>query len=102
MLAKDLDADLLVIATDAAAVFLDWGTPQQRGIRPPRRRTRMGQFAFPAGSMGPKVEAAAAFARRRTRQGGGHRRAGGPAPAILAGTAGTRISTDFAGPPTFH
>ena len=31
--ALDLDADLLIIATDADAVYLDWGTPQQRAIR---------------------------------------------------------------------
>ena len=51
--------------------------------------------------MGPKVEAACAFARAHR----GKVAAIGALedlPAILAGTAGTRISTDFAGPPTFH
>ena len=100
VLAKDLEADLLVIATDAAAVFLDWGTPGQRGIAT-ASPDAMGQFAFPAGSMGPKVEAACAFARDAP----GKVAAIGALEdltAILAGTAGTRISTDFAGPPTFH
>ena len=32
VLAKDLEADTLIIATDADAVYLDWGTPQQRAI----------------------------------------------------------------------
>ncbi len=31
VLAQDLDADLLVIATDADAVYLDWGTPAAAG-----------------------------------------------------------------------
>ncbi len=32
LLAASLDADLLVVATDADAVYLDWGTPTQRAI----------------------------------------------------------------------
>ena len=32
VLAADLAADLLVIATDVDAVYLDWGTPQQRRV----------------------------------------------------------------------
>jgi carbamate kinase len=33
VLAKDLHADTLVIATDTDAVYLDWGTTHQRPIR---------------------------------------------------------------------
>jgi carbamate kinase len=99
VLAQDIGADLLVIATDADAVYLDWGTPQQRAIATATPEA-IEAFAFPAGSMGPKVEAAAAFARS----------APGRAAVIgalsditriLAGTRGTRIELG-AGETTFR
>ena len=52
-------------------------------------------YDFPAGSMGPKVEAAAEFARRNP----GRAAVIGALedlPAIMAGEAGTRITTDAA------
>ncbi len=60
LLAQDLQADCLVIATDVEAVYLDWGQPTQRALG---RVTphMLAQHAFPAGSMGPKVEAACKF-----------------------------------------
>ena len=63
LLARELDADLFVMLTDADAVYLDWGKPSQRAIRraPP---AKMAEFPFPAGSMGPKVDAACMFAER--------------------------------------
>src|SRR3954454_13293141 len=33
LLAREVDADLFVMATDVEAVCLDWGTPQQRALR---------------------------------------------------------------------
>jgi carbamate kinase len=62
MLAEQLDADLLVIATDVDAVQLDWGTPQQRKLE---RATpdELDGLGLAEGSMGPKVEAAARFVR---------------------------------------
>ena len=33
LLARELDADLFVMVTDAEAVFLDWGKPTQKAIR---------------------------------------------------------------------
>lgn len=61
LLARELDADLFIMATDADAVYLDWGTPQARGIK---RATpnELSKYSFPAGSMGPKVAAACSFA----------------------------------------
>jgi carbamate kinase len=64
LLARELDADLLVIATDVPHVMVGFGTPS---ARPLHRITRAelrelaaaGQFA--RGSMGPKVEAALRF-----------------------------------------
>ena len=48
----------LVIATDVDAVYADWGAPEQCAIR---RATpaALGDTEFAAGSMGPKVRAAA-------------------------------------------
>jgi carbamate kinase len=62
LLAKELGADFFVVATDVDAVYLDWGKPQQRAIKS-ATPDKMDEFAFPAGSMGPKVEAAQDFAR---------------------------------------
>ncbi|MEM5582545.1 carbamate kinase [Roseibium sp. AS2] len=62
LLAREIDADVFVVATDADAVYLDWGTPRQRGIRR-ASPDQMDQFDFPAGSMGPKVKSAQDFAR---------------------------------------
>jgi carbamate kinase len=60
LLAREVGAEVLVMATDVDAVYAEWGTPQQR---PLSRITvaEMRQQSFPAGSMGPKVEAACRF-----------------------------------------
>ncbi|MFE8070694.1 carbamate kinase [Marinobacteraceae bacterium S3BR75-40.1] len=62
LLARELEADLLIIATDVEGVFQDYGKPSQQRVERihPDDLARM---AFPAGSMGPKVEAACEFAR---------------------------------------
>jgi carbamate kinase len=63
LMARELEVDLFIMATDAGAVYLDWGRPTQRAIR---RASPAGLAAydFAAGSMGPKVEAAVDFAER--------------------------------------
>jgi carbamate kinase len=67
LLARELDADVFVMATDVDGVYLDWGTPQQRRIE--RATTsELRQRDFAAGSMGPKVEAAVLFAERTGRR----------------------------------
>jgi carbamate kinase len=91
LLARELDADLFVMLTDADAVYLDWGTPTQRAIR---RATpaSLADIGFAAGSMGPKVAAACAFA-----QATGKKAAIGALEdlsRIIAGEAGTTISVD--------
>jgi len=60
LLAREIDADVFVMATDVDAVFADWGTPDQRALG---RITveELRAMGFPAGSMGPKVEAACRF-----------------------------------------
>ena len=90
VLAEQVDADTLVIATDVAGVFLDWGRPEQRLIASASPED-LAEVFFPAGSMGPKVAAAVQFTRRTGRPA----RIGAldDLPALLAGHAGTRIAT---------
>ena len=67
LLARQLEADLLVIATDVDGVYTGWGTPAQKrlGRTTPEDLERLD---LPAGSMGPKVEAACGFARATGRE----------------------------------
>jgi carbamate kinase len=88
LLAQEIDADLFVMATDVNGVYLNWGKPSARLVR----KTTPGQlkrYAFPAGSMGPKVEAACAFVEKT-----GKRAAIGALAdieAIVEGDAGTMV-----------
>jgi carbamate kinase len=60
LLAREVGADLFVMATDVDGVYDAWGTPEQRKLdRVTSAELRARPFA--AGSMGPKVEAAARF-----------------------------------------
>jgi carbamate kinase len=66
LLAAELKADLYVILTGVAKVALDFGKPSQKSvdrltIAEAERHLAAGQF--PAGSMGPKIEAAIQFVR---------------------------------------
>ena len=60
LLARQLQADALLILTDADAVYLGWGTPEQRPLHQITTRDLAG-MTFDAGSMGPKVSAACQF-----------------------------------------
>ncbi|ACD19928.1 carbamate kinase [Paraburkholderia phytofirmans] len=88
LLAAELAADLLLIATDVDAVYADWRTPRERVLHDvPVAELR--SMSFAAGSMAPKVEAACDFVAHT----------GKPAvigslehiAAMANGTAGTRI-----------
>ncbi len=90
LLARNLNADRLILLTDVDAAYLDWGKPEARAIK--RARPSMLDLkTFPAGSMRPKIEAAMDFATRT----------GKPASigalenvvTVLAGTSGTTIDT---------
>jgi carbamate kinase len=64
VLASEIRADVFIIASDVPGVSIHWGTPQQRqlGRVPPAELNRyLAEGHFPAGSMGPKVEAILAF-----------------------------------------
>jgi carbamate kinase len=88
LLAEDVGADLFVMATDVDGVYLNWGSPDQRRLGRVTADELAG-YEFPAGSMGPKVEAAARFAART-----GKRAAIGALDdiaGIVGGTAGTSV-----------
>jgi len=88
LLARELKADCLIIATDVAAVFLDWGTPQQRQLGRVTPQLLSG-LHFPAGSMAPKIDAACRFVQasgKRAVIGSLHQ-----IEAMLSGQAGTQI-----------
>ncbi|CAI1798004.1 Carbamate kinase 1 [Serratia quinivorans] len=88
-LAEQINADALLILTDADAVYLDWGTRQQRALSKVTPED-LADITFDAGSMGPKVSAASHFVRSR------HGIAGigalQDATRILTGEQGTLIS----------
>jgi carbamate kinase len=62
LLARDLGADRLIMLTDVAYVYRDYGTAQQRAICA-AHPDEIEPLEFAAGSMGPKVLAACQFAR---------------------------------------
>jgi carbamate kinase len=71
LLARELDADTLVVATDVPHVVLGFGTPAARPlgrVTPADLRAHAAAGEFGSGSMGPKVEAALRFV-----EGGGER-----------------------------
>ena len=64
LLARTVDADRLVILTDVDAVMREFGTPSAEPVDRIDVASLRGLHesgAFPAGSMGPKVEAVARF-----------------------------------------
>ena len=81
-------ADLFVMATDVDGVDLHWGTPRQRRLGKVTPQELAG-YEFAAGSMGPKVEAAARFAAKTGRRGVGSL---ADIAGIVAGTAGTNVA----------
>ncbi|HTN60320.1 MAG TPA: carbamate kinase [Devosia sp.] len=60
LLARRLQADMLMLLTDVEAVYADFGTPSARALGQVTPQQLLG-LAFPAGSMGPKVAAAIGF-----------------------------------------
>ena len=92
LLASDLRADALMILTDVERVSLDYGTATERAldeliVDEARRLLKQGEF--PAGSMGPKVEAVARFVE--STGGAGIIASIDFCEAALAGRSGTRI-----------
>jgi carbamate kinase len=89
LLAHELEADLLIIATDVDAAYVDWGKPTQKAIAQ-GHPDEFDKLGFASGSMGPKVQAAIEFVRDT-----GKDAVIGALPDIVAiteRTAGTRVS----------
>jgi len=93
-LARDLNADILMIFTDVERVALNWGTPEQKWLADVSLAEMKGyetEGHFKAGSMKPKVAAAVEFVE----SGAGRRAVIGrlqSADKVLAGETGTWIS----------
>jgi carbamate kinase len=90
LLAEDVGADLFVMATDVDGVYVHWGRPDARRLSQVTPEELAGR-PFAAGSMGPKVSAAARFASTT-----GKRAAIGSLDdiaGIVAGTTGTSVVT---------
>jgi len=86
--AERLGADLLLVITDVEGVIRDFGGPSEKVLREVSA-AELSSMWFPAGSMGPKVEAVCTFTRRT-----GRRSAIGSLDQIdgvLAGTSGTQL-----------
>lgn len=88
LLARQIEADALLILTDADAVYVDWGMPGQRPLAQVTP-AQLGGMTFDAGSMGPKVAACCRFVDECHGIAGIGALADGPA--ILAGEKGTLI-----------
>jgi carbamate kinase len=88
LLAREVGADLFVMATDVDGVYTGWGTPEQRRLEQVTPN-ELRKLAFAAGSMAPKVEAAVRFVEGTGKQAA----IGGLAEieAIVDGNAGTRV-----------
>ncbi len=97
LLARDLDGDVLIMATDMPAAYVGFGTPRQRAVVRAHPDALLAEYRneFAAGSMLPKVIAACDFARST----------GNPAVIgslsdiedMLTGAAGSQITTAATG-----
>jgi carbamate kinase len=72
ILAQEIGADIFVIASDVEGAAINWGKPDQQVLRQVTtdemtRYVREGHF--PAGSMGPKVEAVVQFSQNTGHRG---------------------------------
>jgi len=66
-LALDIQADIFMILTDVPAVYLDFGTEKEQPIgriKVDAMRKLLEKKIFPAGTIGPKVEAAVQFVEK--------------------------------------
>ena len=89
LLARQIDADALLILTDSGGVFLDWGKPTQRQL-PFTNPDELATYEFEAGSMQPKIDASCEFLEQGGKVVGIGSLEDGLR--ILEGTAGTSIT----------
>jgi len=97
LLAQRLGVDALLMLTDVPNVVTGWGTPEARPLHD-TTPAELRSLSFPAGSMGPKAEAACRFVEAT----GGLAAIGAleDAAAMLAGRAGTRVRPTEQGEPS--
>jgi carbamate kinase len=97
LLARDLGADVFVMATDTEAAFLGFGTPDQRRVVAAHPDALLAEHRdeFAAGSMLPKVIAACDYARVTGKPAVIGTLAG--IEDLVSGNAGTRITTSVGG-----
>jgi len=72
VLACEIKADIFIIASDVPGVSIDWGKPQQRQLRRVQQadlERYLAEGHFPAGSMGPKVQAVLQLHRKTGNRG---------------------------------
>lgn len=88
LIARDVDADALLLLTDVPAVLTDYGLASEHALRV-ASVAQLRAMSFAAGSMGPKVEAVCRFVEST----GKHGVIGtfDDAPGLLSGTAGTTV-----------
>jgi carbamate kinase len=89
LLAEQLNADVFLVLTDVDGVHRDFGTPTAEQITS-IAAADLRQIPFPAGSMGPKIDAVCRFVERT----GGLAAVGSlaDAAALLDGSRGTRVT----------
>lgn len=68
LIAEQIGAEHLLILTDGTHVCLNWGTPQEQKLENVTIE-QMKQYSFPAGSMGPKVDACCQFVEKTGQSG---------------------------------
>jgi carbamate kinase len=91
LLAEQLGADMLLLLTDVDAVYADFGKPAARPLAK-IDLSAVDESQFPAGSMRPKIAAAARFSRDGARRAAIGRLE--DAAAIVAGEKGTIFSVE--------
>ncbi|MCG9690231.1 carbamate kinase [Vibrio sp. Isolate22] len=88
LIAEEIGAEHLLILTDGSHVCLDWGTPKEEKLENVSVE-QMKKYTFPAGSMGPKVDACCQFVEKTKQH--GHIGDLSSALEIIEGKTGTHI-----------
>lgn len=88
LIAEKIDAEHLLILTDGTHVCLDWGKPTEEKLEEVTVN-QMRKYDFPAGSMGPKVDACCQFVEKTGKN--GHIGDLSLALEIIEGKSGTHI-----------
>lgn len=94
LLARELNADILILATDVKCVFVNFGMPDAKAIKAANPKA-LYELKFAAGSMAPKIQATCEFALIT-----GKKAIIGALDDIehmVEGTAGTTISNEIKG-----